>query len=73
MKFSNAFLTNLKLFVNSKSQNQFFLYFPKYNMNKFYNVIPKYIQEVNSVTKFKHNFKGFLIRKAYYNMKELLE
>lgn len=42
-------------------------------MNELYNVIPKYVQEVNSVTKFKHNFKGFLITKAYYNMKELLE
>lgn len=44
-------------------------------MNKLYNVtgIPKYVQEVNSVTKFKQNFKGFLITKAYYNMKELLE
>lgn len=42
-------------------------------MNKFYSVIPKYIQEVNSVTKFKHNFKGLLIIKAYYNMKDMLE
>lgn len=42
-------------------------------MNKFYNVIPKYIQEVNSVTNFKHNFIGVLITKAYYNMKYMLE
>lgn len=41
-------------------------------MNKLYNAIPKYIQEVNSVIKFKNNFKGFLITKVY-NMKELLE
>lgn len=42
-------------------------------MNKLYSVIPKYIEKVNSVTKLKHNFKGFLIRKAYYNMKDMLE
>lgn len=42
-------------------------------MIKFYNAIPRCVQEENSIIKFKYKLRNSPITNAYYNIKKILE
>lgn len=55
-----------KHFEITNNEISFFKHFPKYNMIQLYNSTPKYIQEENSISKFRLKLRKFEITKSYY-------